>query len=60
MALPVNADNGRGPSNKMYHHLQPKKTKVMLYLAFIYHFTRCTLLTRQSKSILQVGVSYRW
>ena len=31
MALAVDVINRRGPSNKMRHQLQPKKTKVRLY-----------------------------
>jgi len=31
MALAVDVVNRRGPSNKMHHQLQPKKTEVRLY-----------------------------
>ena len=35
MALAINAIDGWGLSNKAYHELLPKKSKVTLYLLFI-------------------------
>ena len=35
MALAINVIDRRGPSNKMRHQLQPKKTKVRLHYPFI-------------------------
>ena len=63
MALVIYIIDRHDPSNEMRHQLQPKKTKVRLRsISHLYsskrHFTHPSLLTRQSTSILKVGVSY--
>ena len=55
MALAVNVIDRCGPSNKMCHQLQPKKTKVMLY-----YIAGKKVLTRQSALVLKVGMAYGW
>ena len=59
MALAINITDGHGLSNEMHRELLPKKGKIML---FAIHFIvkafliSCTLPTRQSVSILKVGI----
>ena len=36
MSLAVNVIDRRGPSNEIHHQLQPKKTKVKLYILPVY------------------------
>ena len=50
MPLAIVTIDGWGLSNKARCELLPKKSKVILYLP------SCTLLTRQSASVLKVGM----
>ena len=64
MALTIDVIYRRGPSNEMCHQLQPKKTKVRLYLD-VYIAAEdvllcLSLLARQNASVLKVGVRYVW
>ena len=62
MALAVDVIDRNGPSNEMRRQLQPKETKVRLYYSYLYSSKRCfirpSLLTRQSASVLKMGVLY--
>ena len=62
MALAIDIIDKRGPSNETHRQLQLKKTKVKLYILAIHiatrHYSRLSLLTRQSASVLKMGESY--
>ena len=53
----VLAIDGRGPSNEMGHHLQPKKTKIALYYPCVLQqkifYSPFIILTRQSTLVLK-------
>ena len=59
MALPIDITDGRGLRNEAHRELLLKKSKIMLYLAFLFAvnnlLTIRTLLTRWSVSVLKVG-----
>ena len=56
MALAIDTIDGQGLSNEARCELLPKKSKVTLYFHSKSRLTSCTLLTRQSASVLKVGV----
>ena len=59
MTFAVDITDGCGLSNKVHRWLLAKKSKVMLYCRSLNgkrHLTSCTLLTRQSASVLKVGM----
>ena len=61
MAVAVDVNDRRGPSNEMRQQLQSKKPKVRL-ISHLYsskrHFSHPSLLAKRSASVLKVGVSY--
>ena len=62
MALAIDITDGRGLSNEARYELLLKKEQGNAVLAFLYavnnHLTSCTSLTRQSVSVLEVGVTW--
>ena len=56
MALAIDITDGRGLSNEVRHELLLKKSKVCFFSTVNSCLTSCTLLTRQSVSILKMGV----
>ena len=56
MALAINITDGRGLSNEVHRDLLPKKGKIMLFAIHFMFLIICILLTRQSTSILKVGL----
>ena len=61
MALTIDVMHMQGLSNDMRPQLPPKKTIVVVNIhSSKRRYTGCTLLTRQSASVLQVDVSYKW
>ena len=61
MALAINITDGHGHSNEVRRKLLLKKEQSNAVLAFLFavnnHLTSFTLLTRQSASVLKVGVT---